>query len=151
MDKDGVFERFIDWARKGGAQFVAHYYTKERELTKEDKKYLFGRAPKTDGLKELIETSKHPTIKKLDDRFKDEAEPFTKEWVGFISKNQLITWIEANFKGHAPDQEIEDWLKEKAIPWKDGNLTRRIQTENEGRPRVYLLIDRPERGCNLTE
>ena len=145
MDKDGVFERFIDWARKGGAQFVAHYYTKERELTKEDKKYLFGRAPKTDGLKELIETSKHPTIKKLDDRFKDEAEPFTKEWVGFISKNQLITWIEANFKGHAPDQEIEDWLKEKAIPWKDGNLTRRIQTENEGRPRVYLLIDRPEK------
>jgi len=105
---------------------------------------LFGRAPRTSALEELIKDSRHPTIKKLEDRFQDEAEPFTKDWVGFISKNQLITWVEANFKGHAPDTEIEDWLKEKAIPWKSGDLTRRVETAKEGRPRVYLLKDRPK-------
>ena len=144
MDNDGVFQKFVDWARSGGSQMVAHYYKKERLLTEQDKKYLYGRAPKTDALNQMIKDSKHPTIKKLEERYEDEAEPFTKEWVGFISKNQLITWIEANIKGHAPDQDIEQWLKEKAIPWHSGDLTRRIQTKDEGRPRVYLLKDRPK-------
>ena len=144
MDQDGVFQKFVDWARDKGSQYVAHYYTKERLLTDEDKKLLYGRAPKTLARDEIIKSSRHPTIKKLEDRYEDEAEPFTSEWVGFISKNQLITWVEANFKGHAPDNEIEQWLKEKAIPWKSGDLTRRIQTKDEGRPRVYLLKDRPK-------
>ena len=144
MDQDGVFQRFVDWAKSGGSQMVAHYYKKEKILTEQDKKYLYGRAPRTDALNQMIKDSKHPTIKKLEERYEDEAEPFTKEWVGFISKNQLITWVEANIKGHAPDQDIEQWLKEKAIPWHSGDLTRRIQTKDEGRPRVYLLIDRPK-------
>jgi hypothetical protein len=46
MDQDGVFQKFVDWARSGGSQMVAHYYKKERLLTDEDKKYLYGRAPK---------------------------------------------------------------------------------------------------------
>ena len=144
MDKRGDFEEFVSWARNGGAQFVAHYYTNERTLTDEDKKFLYGRAAKTDALEELIKDSRHPTIKKLEDRFEDEAEPFTKDWVGFISKSQLITWVEENIRGHAPDNEIEQWLKEKAIPWRNGDLTRRVLTEKEGRPRVYLLKDRPK-------
>ena len=143
-DKRGEYEEFVNWAREGGAQYVADYYTNRRPITDEEKKMLFGRAPRTSALEELIKDSRHPTIKKLEDRFQDEAEPFTKDWVGFISKNQLITWVEANFKGHAPDTEIEDWLKEKAIPWKSGDLTRRVETAKEGRPRVYLLKDRPK-------
>lgn len=39
MDQDGVFQRFVDWARDKGSQYVAHYYTKERLLTDEDKNY----------------------------------------------------------------------------------------------------------------
>ena len=105
----------------------------------EDKKLFQGRAPRTPDLEQMIADNRHPTIKKLDDRFIEEQEPFSIEWVGFISKNQLITWTEANFKGHAPDNEIEQWLKSKSLPWKGGDLTRRIQTQNEGRPRVYLL------------
>ena len=143
-DKRGEYEVFVNWAREGGAQYVADYYTNRRPLTDEEKKLLFGRAPRTNALEELIKDSRHPTIKKLEDRFQDEAEPFSKDWVGIMSKSQLITWVEANFKGHAPDQEIEDWLKEKATPWKNGDLTRRVETENEGRPRVYLLKDRPK-------
>ena len=90
MDKRGDFEEFVSWARNCGAQFVAHYYTNERTLTDEDKKFLYGRAAKTDALEELIKDSRHPTIKKLEDRFEDEAEPFTKDWVGFISKKKIL-------------------------------------------------------------
>ena len=143
-DRRGEYEEFVNWPREGGAQHVADYYTNKRPITDEEKKLLFGRAPRTNALEELIKDSRHPTIKKLEDRFQDEAEPFSKDWVGIMSKSQLITWVEANFKGHAPDQEIEDWLKEKAIPWKNGDLTRRVETANEGRPRVYLLKDRPK-------
>ena len=64
MDQDGVFQKFVDWAKSGGSQMVAHYYKKEKILTEQDKKYLYGRAPKTDALNQMIKDSKHPTLKK---------------------------------------------------------------------------------------
>ena len=141
-DKEGKFDELFQWLENKGANYLYHYF---KNIVKIENKKLFqGRAPRTPDLEQMIMDNRHPTIKKLDDRYIEEQEPFSIEWVGFISKNQLITWTEANFKGHAPDAEIEQWLKSKAIPWKDGNLTRRIQTEKEGRPRVYLLKNRPK-------
>ena len=42
-DKRGEYEQFVNWAREGGAQYVADYYTNRRPITDEEKKMLFGK------------------------------------------------------------------------------------------------------------
>tara|TARA_R100001369_G_scaffold58324_1_gene85175 strand:+ start:3816 stop:6374 length:2559 start_codon:yes stop_codon:yes gene_type:complete len=145
-EEEGRFATLVNWLEDGGASNLAYYFQHEVVLTEEDLRSFKGRAPKTDALEEMKKNSRHPMIKKLDTKLDEAAAPFTDDWVGYISKNQLITWMEANFKGHAPDDDVEDWLKQKCTPWKNGDLTRRMKCTDGFRPHIYLIKDRPAEG-----
>ena len=106
-----------------------------------DEKIYQRRAPKTPELLEMIEDSKHDTIGELDEALAEKAPPFDEEYFrGFLSKKMLVNFIRKEWHTpHPPIKLINEWLKDKGIPWKDGKKTRQIVMKNGARPRVFLL------------
>ena len=141
ITEEGKFDELFDFIEQGkGINYLYHHF---KNLKIEDLKSFQRRAPKTAELSQMIADNLHPIIKQIDSRFIEQREPFTQNWLGYLSKGDVIDWCNANIKGHAPEKEIEVWLKEKALPWKNGDLTRQIVKQDGSRPRNYLLKDRP--------
>jgi len=111
------------------------------EVIIEDEDVYQKRAPKTPELIEMIEDSKHDTIGELDEALAEKAPPFDEEnFRGFISKKMLVNFIRTEWNTpHPPIKLINEWLKDKGLPWKDGMKTRQIVMSNGARPRCFLI------------
>ena len=149
---EGFFDKawnFVD--SDEGAAALIHYF--KNEVIIEDPTIFQKRAPQTNDLKELIEQSKHPVIKKLEYDLNRPDEIHKKIFRKFSG---LITFNELNDKMHTTDldsitKERYDWgsfgddalykfLSSNCIPWNNGEATRQIEIDGV-RQRFYLLKD----------
>ncbi len=149
---EGFFDKAWNFADSDeGAAALIHYF--KNEVIIEDPTIFQKRAPQTNDLKELIEQSKHPVIKKLEYDLNRPDEIHKKIFRKFSG---LITFNELNDKMHTTDldsitKERYDWgsfgddalykfLSSNCIPWNNGEATRQIEIDGV-RQRFYLLED----------
>jgi hypothetical protein len=149
---EGFFDKawnFVD--SDEGAAALLNYFLNEVKI--EDPTIFQKRAPQTNDLKELIEQSKHPVIKKLEYDLNRPEEIHKKIFRTFSG---LITFNELNDKMHTTDldsltKERYDWgsfgddalykfLSSNCTPWNNGEATRQIEIDGV-RQRFYLLKD----------
>ena len=123
---------------------------------------------------QMVQTSRPDAIRILDEALETNAPPFRNmhQWCSFADldgarnvvpqfsglciREELYLYLRnrREFQGmYLTLDLVGDWLKEKAIPWNDGNITRQISIyKNEAgdgkgykkqitRPRAYLLKD----------
>ena len=130
-----------------GASALLHYFKYEVKI--KDPSVFQKRAPETDDLKELIERSKHPVVKKLEyDLTKDNPIIFTDFWPGIITfdwlNDKLNTYDKDDHKqfdwGSYGDDALYKFLSANCKPWNNGEKTRQIEI-NGVRQRFYLIDD----------
>ena len=148
----GEFQRLWDFADSDeGAAALINYFKNEVKI--EDPTIFFKRAPITDDLKQLIEQSKHPVIKKLE---YDLSRPdlihrkiFQHDWTGLATFNWLNdqmsttkdTMTRDRFDwGSYGDDALYKFLSANGKPWNNGESTRQIEIDGV-RQRFYLLDD----------
>lgn len=155
-EEDGTFEKIWDFVDSDdGASALIHFFKNEVKIN--NPKIFLGRAPQTDDLKELIEQSKHPVIKKLE---YDLTRPdinhrriFNGNWSGLATFNWLNDQLSTKTLKHeiTGDRETFDWgsygddaiykfLSSNSIPWNNGDKTKQIEI-NGVRQRLYILDD----------
>jgi len=146
---DGTFEKMWNFVDSDeGASALLHHFKNEIQV---DYKKMKERAPVTDDLKELIEQSKHPVIKKLEyDLYENKKHIFDHKFSGVMSFNQLKEHLDTQETGQFTqekynwgsygDDALYKFLEANSTPWNDGSLTRQINVDGV-RSRYYLLDD----------
>ena len=152
LKKQNFFDKawnFVD--SDEGASALIHYF---KNVKIDDPSIFKKRAPQTDDLKELIEQSKHPVIKKLEYDLKRPDKINTKifkdYWPGYITFDYLndqlhTTDMDTISKekfdwGSFGDDAIFKFLSSNCIRWNNGENTRQINIDGV-RHRFYLLDD----------
>ena len=152
LKKQDFFDKawnFVD--SDEGASALIHYF---KNVKIDDPSIFKKRAPQTDDLKELIEQSKHPVIKKLEYDLKRpdrrSAKIFKDYWPGYITfdylndqlhTTDLDTISKEKFNwGSFGDDAIFKFLSSNCIRWNNGENTRQINIDGV-RHRFYLLDD----------
>ena len=147
---EGIYDKAWEFVDSDEGASALIYYFKNVDIP--DPKMFLRRAPQTDDLKELIEQSKHPVIKKLE---YDLTRPdyinrkiFTKEWSGLISFEELQDKLSTkkqmsdNFDwGSFGDDALYKFLSSNCIKWNNGDSTRQVSI-NGTRHRLYNLEDK---------
>ena len=149
LKKQNFFDKawnFVD--SDEGASALIHYF---KNVKIDDPSIFKKRAPQTDDLKELIEQSKHPVIKKLEyDLNKIDGNPiiFDANFSGLITfdwlneKLNTTSTIDHNrFDwGSYGDDALYKFLSSNCTKWNNGENTRQIDIQGK-RHRFYLLDD----------
>ena len=149
LKKQNFFDKawnFVD--SDEGASALIHYF---KNVKIDDPSIFKKRAPQTDDLKELIEQSKHPVIKKLEyDLNKIDGHPiiFDANFSGLITfdwlneKLNTTSTIDHNrFDwGSYGDDALYKFLSSNCTKWNNGENTRQIDIQGK-RHRFYLLDD----------
>ena len=146
----GEFQRLWDFADsdEGASALLNHF---KNEVKIEDPSIFFKRAPQTDDLKELIEQSKHPVIKKLEyDLNKYSLGEYAIIFNGTFPGLATFEWLNDQlstpndlFKfdwGSYGDDAIYKFLSSNCTRWNNGENTRQIEIDGH-RHRFYLLDD----------
>jgi len=146
----GEFQRLWDFADsdEGASALLNHF---KNEVKIEDPSIFFKRAPQTDDLKELIEQSKHPVIKKLEydlNKYSlgEYAIIFNGKFPGLATfewLNDQLSTPNDHFKfdwGSYGDDAIYKFLSSNCTRWNNGENTRQIEIDGH-RHRFYLLDD----------
>ena len=146
----GEFQRLFDFADSDeGASALLNYFLNEVKI--KDPTIFQKRAPQTDDLKELIEQSKHPVIKKLEyDLTRPEwieRKIFNMNMCGLITFEELQDKMSTNKSGDDNftwgsygDDALYKFLSSNCIKWNNGENTRQIEI-NGTRHRFYNLDD----------
>jgi hypothetical protein len=146
----GEFQRLWDFADSDeGASALLDYFKNKVEIG--DPTIFFKRAPQTDDLKELIEQSKHPVIKKLEyDLYNKRSDTIPLIFNGTFSGLATFEWLNDklstphdHFKfdwGSYGDDAIYKFLSSNCTRWNNGENTRQIEIGGH-RQRFYLLDD----------
>ena len=139
----GNFEKLYDVIDSDeGIRAIKHYLINEVKI--EDPKKYSRRAPITEDLKLMIESSKHPAISKLNRAFEQNLAPFNDRFCGFTSLDELMEYMKLaeNWRvQYPPEGLIKEWFRENQFKWKNGKTTRQIVMNDGSRPHVHLLKD----------
>jgi len=146
----GEFQRLWDFADsdEGASALLNHF---KNEVKIEDPSIFFKRAPQTDDLKELIEQSKHPVIKKLEyDLNKYSLGEYAIIFNGTFPGLATFEWLNDKLStpddvhkfdwGSYGDDAIYKFLSSNCTRWNNGENTRQIEIDGH-RHRFYLLDD----------
>ena len=146
----GEFQRLWDFADsdEGASALLNHF---KNEVKIEDPSIFFKRAPQTDDLKELIEQSKHPVIKKLEyDLNKYSLGEYAIIFNGKFPGLATFEWLNDKLStpddvhkfdwGSYGDDAIYKFLSSNCTRWNNGENTRQIEIDGH-RHRFYLLDD----------
>ena len=146
----GEFQRLWDFADsdEGASALLNHF---KNEVKIEDPSIFFKRAPQTDDLKELIEQSKHPVIKKLEyDLSKYNLGEYAIIFNGTFPGLATFEWLNDKLStpddvhkfdwGSYGDDAIYKFLSSNCTRWNNGENTRQIEIDGH-RHRFYLLDD----------
>ena len=172
LEKEGVKNKILHAIEGDGSSHLKWHFKNQVEIP--DEKIFHSRAPITDDMLKMVQESRPDAIRMLDEALDTNSPPFRNlaNWYSFAKmdnaqttigqfsgmciREELYLYLRNNpqFKGMYLNLDlVGDWLKEKSIPWKDGNITRQIslfkneQSEEKNynkkltRPRAYLLKD----------
>jgi len=141
LNDDGTFRRFYEFINSDKIAHVFHYFLYEVKI-KDWRIWNGGRAPATPDLKTMQDGSDHPIASKLQRALDARTEPFDTRFVGFASIDSIMDYARERWKMPTINEKyIINWIKENAIPWKNGNLEKQIVHAELGRPRVYKFIN----------
>lgn len=146
---EGIYDKAFEFADSDEGASALIYYFKNVDIT--DPKMFLRRAPQTDDLKELIEQSKHPVIKKLEyDLNRPDViyrKVFGFSFCGLISFEELQDKLSTRKAmsdsydwGSFGDDALYKFLASNCIKWNNGENTRQIEI-NGKRHRLYILED----------
>ena len=172
LEKEKVKDKILHAIEGDGSSHLKWYFKHQVEIP--DEKIFHSRAPITDDMLQMVQESRPDAIRILDEALETNAPPFRNmhQWFSFADldgarnvvpqfsglciREELYLYLRnrREFQGmYLTLDLVGDWLKEKAIPWNDGNITRQISIyKNEAgdgkgykkqitRPRAYLLKD----------
>ena len=149
---EGFFKKAWDYVDSDkGTRALIHYFKREVNIPNPD--IFKARAPITEDLKELIEQTKHPVIKKLE---WDLTRPddinrkiFHSSWSGLITFDELNETLSTNRDsydhsrydwGSYGDDALYKFLSANCTRWNNGQTTRQISISGV-KHRFYLLDD----------
>jgi hypothetical protein len=149
LEKQDFFDKawnFVD--SDEGASALIHYF---KNVKIDDPSIFKKRAPQTDDLKELIEQSKHPVIKKLEyDLNKYALGEYALIFDGKFSGLATFDWLNEQLStpsdihkfdwGSYGDDALYKFLASNCTKWNNGENTRQIEIKGH-RLRFYLLDD----------
>ena len=154
LDKtnEGFFKKAWDFVDSDkGAAALIHYFHRDVDIPKPE--MFKARAPETEDLKELIEKTKHPVIKKLEwdlNRQDGQNKIFREHFCGLISFDELNDKLNTKEKfdsmsiqfdwGSWSDDALYKFLSSNCTRWNNGDATRQISI-NGTKYRMYLLRD----------
>jgi len=149
---EGFFKKAWDFVdRDKGAAALIHYFNKDVKITKPE--MFKARAPETEDLKELIEKTKHPVIKKLEwdlNRQDGKNKLFRDQFCGLMSFDELNDKLNTKEKfdtmadtydwGSYGDDALYKFLSSNCTRWNNGDATRQISIKGT-LYRMYILDD----------
>ena len=172
LEKEKVKDKILHSIEGDGSSHLKWYFKHQVQIP--DEKIFHSRAPITDDMLQMVQESRPDAIRMLDEALETNAPPFRNyhQWFSFAEMDGARNLV-PQFSGMCIREElflylrnrreyqglyltldlVGDWLKEKAIAWNDGNITRQISFyKNEAgdgkgykkkitRPRAYLLKD----------
>jgi len=118
-----------------------------------DKKYFTGHAPRTIDFDSMLEDTKDDIFQFLDDALEAGTWPFNHELIqdihnpksngfsGLVNLDELLKKIQKETKYFVSRAKLSDWLKERAIRWKNGEWTKQILLSDQSRPKMWLLVN----------
>ena len=140
FEADGLFKNLYDFILSDKMKYLFYHLLYTVKI-KDWSIWNGGRAPKTDDLKTMQDSSQHPVIRRLDRALEDGTVPFDSSFVGFICLESLLDWIKDKWKTQVNEKWVIAWLKENGLKWNNGKQTRQCFHPELGRPRVWLLKD----------
>ena len=137
----GNFEKLYDVIDSDeGIKAIKHYLIHEVKI-KDPEKYK-QRAPVTEDLKFMIESSKHPAISKLDRAFEQRLATFNDMFCGYTTLDELMNYMREQWKiSYPPEGLIKEWFRTNQFKWKNGKDTRQVVMKDGARPHAHLLRD----------
>ena len=154
MEKDtnGLFKKLWDFADSdAGAAALLHHFNR---VAIPNPEIFKKRAPETEDLKQLIEQSKHPIIKKLEwdlnrpDMHKKKI--FGNGWCGLITFDELNDKLNTQINdtttdrfdwGTWGDDALYKFLATNCTRWNSGETTRQISINGPTKLRFYIIDD----------